>query len=60
MASLEKRAGKCPFTNIKLSHRSLTLLTFENIDAFRDQIRNYDGDREVALSSDPQTLDPDL
>jgi hypothetical protein len=53
VASLERRQGKCPFTNVKLSHRSLVLLTFDNIALYRDRIRNFDGDREVALSSVP-------
>lgn len=53
IAALERRAGRCPFTNVKISHRHLTLLTIDNIEDHRDQVRNWDGDREVALSSDP-------
>lgn len=33
-----------------------TCLRGDNIDAYRDQIRNWDGDRDVALSSEWQEL----
>lgn len=49
-AAMEKRNGKCPFTNVKLTHRGLTLLTLENIDEYRDQIKNWEGDRTIALA----------
>jgi hypothetical protein len=50
LAALEKRHGKCPFTNVKISHRGLILLTCDNIAEHRDNIRNWEGTREVALS----------
>ena len=41
LAALEKRHGKCPFTNVKISHRGLILLTCDNIAEHRDNIRNW-------------------
>eukprot|EP01012_Entosiphon_sulcatum_P032315 TRINITY_DN41117_c0_g1_i1.p1 TRINITY_DN41117_c0_g1~~TRINITY_DN41117_c0_g1_i1.p1 ORF type:complete len:517 (-),score=66.82 TRINITY_DN41117_c0_g1_i1:15-1565(-) len=51
-AALESN-GKCPWTNVRMSHRSLVALTLDNIDEYRDNIRNWDGPREIALSSFP-------
>jgi|UniRef100_A0A7S4CW43 hypothetical protein len=50
LAALEKRHGKCPFTNVKTSHRGLILLTSDNIAEHRDNIKNWEGIREIALS----------
>jgi len=52
-AAMENRHGKCPFTNVKITHRGLTLLTIDNIDQYRDSIRNWEGAKEVALSPVP-------